>query len=573
MATETIRKKTKICTLDLDTQCIEYLKTRFDVYMGSLGTCINVANINRNGLHLLLNYDFPSNFQEYEIFVQDMISHKIEEYDVARHTRNNVMDNSLWYFVSNYPQTIFNPIPFSSHILKDNLKKQRTKPAIIIAFQAPLVQITYLVKDIARYNEYDDYTCNNYEHLGLFNPSNLTGSEVKLCDNIFSKALFEPFLNDIEYNQIYKTPTIWKGDKEVKDERFIPLLLSKDGSVVSYIWYSETDIVIVLPHTKCKVDLLEKVFQEVIETVFSDYLPEIKNSSWLKKQQYLLPNESELLAEKEKITTKYKEDIALVEQKIEDNNSHYDFLHKLITATGDELVQATIKFFKWLGFEKVIDKDKNLDKDFNEEDIQIDTPDKGLLVVEIKGINGTSTDAQCSQILKVVNRRREEQQSFNIYGLYIVNNERGIEPLLRTIPPFNSQQIKDATYDKRGLCYTWQLYNLFFEIEDGIITREEAQTSLLKKGLIDFKPSLIEVGVPRKYYRSHTIVCINISDIEIKRGGSFYYSENDRWKKVKIVSIQDGDKSFDSVSNGSYGFGLDHKVPNKRILYVKANNP
>lgn len=77
-------------------------------------------------------------------------------------------------------------------------------------------------------------------------------------------------------------------------------------------------------------------------------------------------------------------------------------MHKLLTATGDELVEACLEYFKWLGFKDVIDKDKELDKEFNEEDIQINTEDKGLLLVEIKGINGTSTDAQCSQIFKNV---------------------------------------------------------------------------------------------------------------------------------------------------------------------------
>lgn len=32
MATETIRKKTKICSLVLDVDSVEYLKSKFDVY-------------------------------------------------------------------------------------------------------------------------------------------------------------------------------------------------------------------------------------------------------------------------------------------------------------------------------------------------------------------------------------------------------------------------------------------------------------------------------------------------------------------------------------------------------------
>ena len=140
----------------------------------------------------------------------------------------------------------------------------------------------------------------------------------------------------------------------------------------------------------------------------------------------------------------------------------------------------------------------------------------------------------------------------------------------RTTPPFNSQQIKDAKYDGRGLCYTWQLYNLYFEIEEGVITKEEAQALLFQKGLLDFQPSLKEVGVPHKYYMHNEIVCIQISGIEIKTSDYFFYNEKGRWKKVKIVSIKDEENLVEYVSDGSFGFGLEHRVPSNIPLYVKS---
>ena len=146
-----------------------------------------------------------------------------------------------------------------------------------------------------------------------------------------------------------------------------------------------------------------------------------------------------MLKEQEELTAKYNENLNALNERIEMNKNKYSFLHKLLTATGDELVEACLKYFKWLGFENVIDKDKELDKELNEEDIQIEAGDNGLLLVEIKGIYGTSTDAQCSQIFKNVFRRREEQRRFDVFGLYIVNNERGVAPLSRTSPPFNQQ--------------------------------------------------------------------------------------------------------------------------------------
>lgn len=570
MAIETKRKKTKICCLDLDTDCLNLLNKRFDVYDGSFGKPIDVFGKNYRGLNLLLNYELPRNIHEYEIFIEDMIKSDKIPYNKEENTRTEVFGSEEYYFVSTHPQTVFDPCPFGSSILNEKIHQFRTRPAIRIAFQAPFQSIEYFFKNIADHYSGQSIVHNNYEHLGEFCLSSIAGHEVKLCDNDLSRILFEPFLDDLSYCQVYKHPTKWGDEaKWVKDEQFLPLLMNKYGDIVSYLWLDKNDIILVLPQAKRKRELLQKVMQEFVFKYFSDYFPEVEESLWLNQPTYYLPNQEDLLKEKENLTAKYNESLTALDKRIEMNNSKYSFLHKLLTATGDELVEACIKYFKWLGFKNIIDKDKELDKDFNEEDVQIETEDKGLLLVEIKGIHGTSTDAQCSQIFKNVFRRREEQQRFDVFGLYIVNNERGVEPLSRTIPPFNQQQIKDAINEKRGLCYTWQLFNLYFEIEDRIITKQEAQNTLFNKGLLDFAPKVNEVAVPHKYYKQHTIVCLKISKVSVNVGDYFFYQETGRWEKVKILTIKDGDKEFQTVSDGSYGFELEHRCPNNKMLYIK----
>ncbi|UBD18065.1 hypothetical protein [Bacteroides salyersiae] len=570
MASETKRKKTKICCLDLDKDCLNLLKDRFDVYDGSLGKPIDVYRKNHCGLNLLLNYELPQNIHEYDIFIEDMTEPNIIPYDKEENTRTEILGSKAYYFISYDPQTIFDPCPFGSSILNERIHQNRHKPAIRIAFQAPYKSTEYVIQDITDSYSAKKFEHNNYEHLGEYCSSYMFGSEVKLCDNKLSRALFESFLDDISYCQVFQHPTIWNENRErVSDNQFLPLLMSKSGSIVSYLYASKNDIILVLPQTKKKRELLQTVMQEFLYKYYSEYFPEVEESLWLNRSTYYLPGQEELLKEKEELIAKYNESLIALDERIEMNKNKYSFLHKLLTATGDELVKACLEYFKWLGFKDVIDKDKELDKEFNEEDIQINTEDKGLLLVEIKGINGTSTDAQCSQIFKNVFRRREEQQRFDVFGLYVVNNERGVEPLSRTIPPFNHQQIKDAVNEKRGLCYTWQLFNLYFEIEDGIITKQEAQSMLFNNGLIDFRPKVNKVAVPHKYYRQHTIVCLKIDNIKINVGDFFFYEEDGRWKKLRILTIKDGDEKFQSVSNGSYGFELERRCPNNKMLYIK----
>jgi len=569
MAFETKRDRTKICCLDLDDDLINLLSDRFDIYNGSLGTPVNVAKINKHGLRLLLNYDLPDNIQEYEVFVEDMVKKEPIQYLEKDHIRINITGHKAFYCYSYPPQTVFDPCPLGSKILHNRINTQRRRPAIKIAFQNRYIDTEYFIRDAFDIHNSNNETANNYMHLPNFCSSQMTGREVKLCDNELSRNIFESFLDDITYNEIYEHPTKWYGDNNKEnDDYFLPLLMTRNDCVVSYIWLTDNDITIILPQTNKKEELLEKVFEELLYKHFSDYFPEVEKVAWINNPSYFLPNHQSLLKEKDTLEKKYKDNLNTIEQKIKSNSLRFAFLHNLLTSTGDELVAAMIKYFRWLGFERVIDKDKELDKNIYEEDIQIETNEHGMLVIEIKGINGTSTDDKCSQISKVVRRRMKEQKRFDVHGLYIVNHQRNIDPERRLNPPFNHQQVKDAENDERGLCYTWRLFNLYFEIEEGIISKEDARKSFFNSGLIDFNPQVIEIGIPHNYFNQHTVVCIVINDQCIRIGDFFYYIDGMRWKKVKIVSIQQDKKNVDFATNGSYGFGLEYRIPNCKALYI-----
>lgn len=569
---ETSRDRTKICCFDLEKDIIDYLNKEFDVYNGSLGCPVNVVGKNQHGLNLLLNYDFPENMQEYEVFIEDMKKGNPISYREEDHVRDVITGNNAYYFRSYYPQTVFDPVPFSCFILKEKMAEERQRPVIKILFQDCFTEIEYAISDVHHYQE-NYVKHNNYEHLPNFCKSKVFGTEVRLCSNSTSKILFKSFLNDTSYYESFRFPTIGVNNKiGVKDEEhFLPLLETKSGSIISFIWKTDYDITIMLPQTKRKIEMLKVVFQEILYKYFSEYFPEVAESVWIRNSSYYLPNQLNLHEEKTKLEEKYKEELENIELRIRENYNKYKYLHTLLTGTGDELVSAIITFLEWLGFENVIDKDQNLDKDFNEEDIQIDVPKSGLLLLEVKGVNGTSTDAQCCQISKVVHRRSKEQKRFDVHGLYVVNNEKNIAPNKRITPPFTEQQINDALYDERGLCYTWRLFNLFFEIEEGIISKEEARKALFENGLIDFKPQVIEIGIPYKYHEQHTIACVELKSLVVNVGDFFYYKDGIRWKKVKINSIQKDKKDVESATNGRYGFGLEKRIPDGKTLYIINN--
>lgn len=565
--------KTKICCLNIEQEICDDLSKTFEVYNGSLGKLVDVKEQNHrhNDTRLLLNLDFPENVHEYDVFISDLSNFEIIEYYSEDHQRDNIVGNQAFYFISEAPATLFNPIPYSCCLLKAKTwKDNKDRPNINIIFQYKKQSIKYTIRDTADY-KYNDtcYEETNYSLTEDFTGNPIYGKEVQICDNQIAKTLFEGFSEEIEYYQTFNHPTKRgnKTDQHVPDNNFIPLLKNKHGQIISYIWFSEQEIAFMLPQLKSKKQLLEILFKEVLFQHFSDYFPEIETKTWTRNHQYYLPEQQKLEEEKQKATKKYQEEIERIDKELEAAANKYTFLHDILIETGDKLVKSIITYLKWLGFDNAIEKDKTATEGLFEEDIQIDLGEKGLLIIEVKGINGTSKDSECSQISKIRHRRCKERNRFDVFALYIANNERNVEPLKRTIPPFNDNQIQDAINDERGLMYTWQLFNLYFNVENGFISKEEARNRFLQIGLVDFTPNLKELGKPYKFYQNHTVICVELNHNTIHIGDTLAYEKDGRYYPITIAEIQQDEKPIKEVSDGKVGIKVNEKVPEIKMLY------
>ena len=557
--------KTKICCLNFDKEICDHLRNQnFDVYDGSLGKIVDISDRQSHEVQILPNYDFPKNIQEYDIFITDLMNEETIIYKSEEHTKATITCENGGYFISKYPETIFNPIPFGCHCLYYSIINN-SRPIINIIFQAPKKTVKYTFKDITQNNIPDQFSETNYSLTEYFADKVSYGQEIKICENNYAKTLFAGFEDEIEYNQTFRPIKNRCIDVE---EKFFPLLLSKRDDIISYFYISKYEIVFMLPQLKSKKQLLDILFKDVLYRDFSEYFPFVEACSWKNNSQYYLPYHKSLLEKKEEIKHKYEIEIQKIDNKIKENNEKHNFLHDILTETGDALVQAVITYLSWLGFENILDKDKVSEKDILEEDIQVDLGKNGLLIIEVKGLYGTSKDSECSQISKVRYRRCEERGKFDVYALYVVNNERGKEPIKRTIPPFNDNQIKDAEHDKRGMLYTWQLFNLYFNIENGLITKEEARRRILNTGLIDFTPNVVKLGKPYKFYKNNTVVCVELSNVQVSKGDKLAYEEYGRYYLLTIREIQQDKNVCDQVSNGKVGIELDREVPNIDMLYL-----
>ena len=169
--------------------------------------------------------------------------------------------------------------------------------------------------------------------------------------------------------------------------------------------------------------------------------------SWLTNQEYELPEIIKLNRDKEEALRLYEKTIVQKDEEIKSIRIKYEFLYDMLIETGDTLVTNVKQYLEWLGFDNVqsMDEEVKEGEDF-QEDLQIRLDNNELLIIEVKGLYGTSKDNECSQISKIELRRIHERIYSNVHSLYVVNNERGKEPLKRQIPPFTESQIHDAEF-------------------------------------------------------------------------------------------------------------------------------
>ena len=541
----------------------ERLSKNYNVATGDLGVAKTVEYEKYvNTRYVELEYRMISNLHEYSVVIIDL-----QNENKSRHCIENDKPNSNPYlFELSFPQRKFEPSPLVLSIMISQMRV----PSLKIIFAG----INYTEKyNITKVLKQSQYSCPYEEKRNIYEiiKANVTSKSGKkiISENNNLANVISKYVKG--YNVIFNLPSQWdqSSQKSIADPSFIPLLKNQDGDVVSYIGYSKNSgYEILIPLCEKKDELIEKLLTSVLPEMLPDFFPESKQFEWLKEQEFLPKEILELEKERTLIQEKYDLEINLLNERRSAIDKKYKFLHDLLIETGDNLVQAVCTYFKWLGFSNVETIDGN--EDILREDIQITEEDK-LYIIEVKGIGGTSTDAECSQVAKHRRKREKEHRDKEIIPIYIVNHQRYMRPSLRQNPPFSDNQIDYAKNDERGLLTTWQLYNQYKLIENGIFTKEETRNSLDEWGLISLIPqNLISLGIYDEYFKKPKAGILMLNNIKIKVGDEIYARKGERWIRTQITSIQLNDKNVDCADNGEVGMVTDIELEKGFEIFIKS---
>jgi len=560
----------QILTLNLPSTSVKALTDiNMTVTEGSQGDQIRIAPQYNYGIDCLLNHKYPPNFHEHDIVIIDLANSKIRDYEANEHILYNNKSKSTTCIRCFAPQKIFDPRPLSLSFLTAKIDNAERKPFLLLTFCSHKEELEY---HIVR-SGFDESVerASNYSFLSR-GPSNRNkeGKKTIIIDrrDEISKFLLK-YSAEYRYEIIFDHPTLWTNDQYINDPKFVPLITNADGEIVSYIYQLESGACsFFFPIVKNQADFLKQFLQEIAPSFVPALFPNNSKNSWLSSKLYQLPGHANLVEEQENLLKKQEKERKGMEMAIEENNKKHLWLHELLTQNDDQLVKAVMTFLSWLEFSDVQNSDDHRQSAVKEEDIHIET-DSGLLLFEIKGLGGTSQDSDCAQVGKIRSRRIENLKRFDVFGIYIVNHQRHIPAYERKHPPFTDHQLKDASYEKRGLVTTWQLYNLYFQIESGVLSKDQVRASFLEYGLIDFIPKdYILLGAPTEVLKNNLVVILTLeADITLSVGDELFAVHNSNFSKFKIQSLQVNNSDATVAVGVETGILLSRPIQKGTILY------
>lgn len=577
----------KICLIDCEAEVATILREdHYTVFRGTWGPIETIDRTRHPGDVLCTEaVRLPINVHEYSVFIIDLLNADNISYSPEDNKIQGVSCHGKWIAKVTRPQDIYDPRPYGAIRFKKIIEEQM-RSTIIIIFASDHVKQDYTFQPIG----VNDVNSHHFTDVSIYSfyprshrIKSKMGTNICLVNSRLTQ-LFIKYFNDAKYFCYYagevkrnkdtdkyylEKPNTYPDESNV-DDIITPLALNDENNLISWAHTENNLHFLFFPNPDNKPGFIKDLFLDYLPDILPNIFQDSAQHTWLADDSYLLPGQQECIRQKQLIKESYNNQIMEIDNKIEEIKEKYKYLHELITETGAVLVEAVEQYLRWIGFDKA--QIKNMDRlepGRKEEDLQVWLSDDSLIVIEVKGLNGTSTDENCRQVGKYRHRRMRENNIFNVSAIYIVNHQRNKRPQNRSNPPFDAKKIADAVEEERGLLTTYRLFQLYFEIEEGIITKEEARKALNQTGLINFiNSNLLSLGRPYKIHQEGQVALLDLGNITLKIG-DLLFSKEDRWKSNRILSLQLDGKVVEEVTAQKVGIKLEHPVKVTTDLYAK----
>ncbi|MGD0048916.1 MAG: hypothetical protein ABSE42_18085, partial [Bryobacteraceae bacterium] len=202
------------------------------------------------------------------------------------------------------------------------------------------------------------------------------------------------------------------------------------------------------------------------------------------------------------------------------------------------LVEAVKRALSVVGFTSVLDSDELVSTGRRKEDLQIHDCSP-VLLVEVKGIAGMPTEHDAIQVGKYLAPRMKEWGRTDVGGVSIINHQRNVPGLDRSLSPFTDVVLTNAIDQQFGLMTTWDLFRLVRNFLQLGWKPDDVQPLFYRHGRMEAVPVHYEyVGLIEKYFEKVGVVGIRVVEAAVQQGDRIAYELPIDYIEQEVESLQ-----------------------------------
>lgn len=544
-------KKPKILLIDTEEEVVNEISSAgFNVSVGTFGVRYSVE-ISSELIPIHQQDDLP-NYPEKEIIIIDL-----KPPNKIKNPKQVMAVHGEKYVVVKSDLGIIDTRPYSMITVQKSFNRIFYNGGLFVVFARPRLNQQMFIAErfFDKYPNPCPVLYNNWSFLSILSGEpylteikSEKGEEIEFYKPEYKKY---SFLKEIIKNaEFYSTFEI--GYKLNKD--FEPLLTNKFGDIVGGIIKNDLKggRILILPDVSKKAKLIKKLFYEFLPELSPHLFPDFEGFKWIQQDKYEL--DSTLLYKKDKIKVELeaKKRIKDIDEEINKERKKYSFLYGIITKNGRGLVGDIKLCLEFIEFNEVLDVDKeneNKDSIMKQEDLQI-KDGSPILLIEVKGLSGTSRESDTFQVVKYINRRMKKMNRTDIRGISIINHQKNIPALQRDNENvFTDQQIEDAKSNDCTILTTWDLFLLIKGMIKWKWNGKVIRELFYKSGRMPRIPAHYKcIGKVVNYWVQKKVVGIKILKNKLHQGDRISYIIPEGYLEEDVLSLQFDKRNVEEVS-------------------------
>jgi hypothetical protein len=549
----------KILLINMKDETEAVLKVEgYNIVVGSFGVPYRVPKDDKL-FPVIINGSLPSNYTEREIIVIDLVpADPLSQPKGERHTSPG--ENDWW---ANCSDGKIDPRPRLMNKVKEHFDRVFENGGVFIIF-ADRRDKTRMILGHQSYSgtikKEQDIYCDSWGFLSILDEIWVKldhGEKISAVKDFpLGQALFE----HIRGGRFLSTLHPNKGSERIK-RSWLTLAESKYGEPVAGLIAPTTGKgwLFIFPQLEDKPRFLARLLKDILPELSPHLFPQVEGARWVQRPEYELPEVLELRSQIQFGQETAKQKVLELEKAIEENRAAMGFVRDLIRETGRPLVEAVKQTLETLGFQSVLDVDKEIEKageaGAKREDLQIHDRfhDRSpTLLVEVKGISGLPRDSEALQVWKYVASRMKEWNRLDVQALAIINHQRNLPALDRNnASPFREDVLTNAQEQRFGLLTTWDLFKLVRSYRKHGWKHEYIKDLFYQSGRIEPIPKHYEfIGVVEHFWEKAGAVGVRIKTSVLRRGDRIAFELPVEFEEQDVESLQVDNKQVSQAETG-----------------------